>query len=369
MKVRFEKSQLSKALDTVQRAAQSKVTSNTNNGILISARDGLVTFEANDFSIGIKTSCIAEIEEPGDVVIAAPQMPAMIRLLPGDEVLMDKAPDENICHFKAGSAHYRFPTRDFDEFPPVTQMENATNCTIKCADFTELVNLTQFAAASEKQNPIFTGILFEIKDTVFSMAATNTHCLAAKDVTLVTPATAEGRFIVPSGVLSDVTRLLPEEDDATMEISWAKSHVAFTFGNTYFISNLISGEYPDYHRVIPTEFDTNAVFNRKELSEAISMVSPISRDVNYNTVNFDLKDNMAEIYAEDADIGGSRVTIPVEITGSPISIVFNCTYIEAILKHSKGDTVTFHFRRNGAMLVEQEEDKNYKFVVTPMRGR
>ena len=39
MKVRFNKSILSHALDTVQRAAQTKITSNTNNGILIRAAE------------------------------------------------------------------------------------------------------------------------------------------------------------------------------------------------------------------------------------------------------------------------------------------------------------------------------------------
>ena len=184
------------------------------------------------------------------------------------------------------------------------------------------------------------------------------------------PATSEGRMIVPSGILSDVCKLLPVEEDAEVEVSWAKSHAAFTFGNTYFITNLISGQYPDYHRVIPSRFDVEAVFNLKELSDAIRMVSPISRDVSYNTVNFNFDDNQVEIYAEDSDIGGSKVSIPAKLSGLlPLSIIFNCSYIEDILKHSTGDTITLYLMNRGPMLVEQEEDKNYKYVVTPMRGK
>ena len=61
MKVRFNKSILSHALDTVQRAAQTKITSNTNNGILIRAAEGCISFEANDYTIVIKTSFKSEI--------------------------------------------------------------------------------------------------------------------------------------------------------------------------------------------------------------------------------------------------------------------------------------------------------------------
>lgn len=55
MKVTFQTQDLCRALERVQRAAQTKVTSNTNNGFFISAEDGKVEFQANDYSIGIRT--------------------------------------------------------------------------------------------------------------------------------------------------------------------------------------------------------------------------------------------------------------------------------------------------------------------------
>lgn len=50
-------------------------------------------------------------------------------------------------------------------------------------------------------------------------------------------------------------------------------------------------------------------------------------------------------------------------------LTFNCNYIEDILKHSKGETVILHLQKAGPMLVEQEEDKSYRYIMTPMRGR
>ena len=73
MKVIFKKEDLVKALDIVQRAAQNKVTSNTNNGIYIKAAGSTAEFQANDYSIAIKTSCSASVEEEGDIVTASPR--------------------------------------------------------------------------------------------------------------------------------------------------------------------------------------------------------------------------------------------------------------------------------------------------------
>jgi DNA polymerase III subunit beta len=75
------------------------------------------------------------------------------------------------------------------------------------------------------------------------------------------------------------------------------------------------------------------------------------------------------IYEEDKSIGSSKTVLPCVFEGEPLHIVFNCFYIEDILKHSKGDIVIFNLIKSGPMLVEQEEDKNYRYVVTPMRGR
>ncbi len=54
MKVTFNKNELTSALDRVQRAAQTKINSITNNGFFISAANGIVEFQANDYTIGIK---------------------------------------------------------------------------------------------------------------------------------------------------------------------------------------------------------------------------------------------------------------------------------------------------------------------------
>ncbi len=369
MKIRFQRDALTRSLEMVQCAAQNKVTSNTNNGIYIHAADGEVEFQANDFTIAVKTSCQAVVEEEGETVVASSQLPLMIRLLPEGEVLMEQHVSEGFVKFSAGNAVYHFPVRSVDDFPMVETMSKAGSCTLPAAVLADMVNLTQYAAATDKQKPFFTGILFEIKGYSFAMAATNTHRLAAKEVTLDVEAEQPGRMIVPAQIMAEVVRLLPSGTEDQVVVSWGKSHVAFSFGSTYFLSNLINGEYPDYHRVIPTRFDSTVVLDLKAFQQGVSMVSPISRDMDYKTINFNFEEGRLDIYEEDKSIGSSRATIPAQLTGEPIHIIFNCHYIEDILKHSRGDTIILHLLRNGPMLVEQEEDKTYQYVVTPMRGR
>ncbi len=369
MKIIFDQSELAKALDIVYKAAQPKVTSNTNNGILFSTTENAVEIQANDYTLAIKTNCPAQIEEEGSVVIAAPQLTSMIKLMPPGQIVFEKNNDQGLATFTGGKTVYRFPIRQTDDYPAVTELDTINSCTMESKVLTDLINLTQFATAGDKDKPLFSGILFEIKDSVMTLAATNTHQLATKEAILTIPAENPGRLIVPSFVAAEIVRLLSLSQEETITMIWGKQHVAFSFGNIYVLSSLISGEYPDYKRVIPTEFTNRAEINLADIRAAVSMVTPISRDVSYKTINFQFENNEVSIYEEDKSIGSSKTVLPCIFEGEPLHIVFNCFYIEDILKHSKGETVIFNLIKNGPMLVEQEEDKNYRYVVTPMRGR
>ncbi len=369
MKIIFEQTELSKALDIVYKAAQPKVSSNTNNGILFSTTENTVEIQANDYTLAIKTECPAKIEEEGAVVIAAPQLTSMIKLMPPGPIVFEKNNEQGLATFTSGKTVYRFPIRQTDEYPSITPLNSDNFCVVKSQILTDLINLTQFATAGDKEKPLFSGILFEIKDSVITLAATNTHQLAVKEATLSEDAKNPGRLIVPSFIAAEVVRLLSLSQEETVKLIWGKQHIAFSFGNIYVLSSLIGGEYPDYKRVIPKEFTNRAEINLADIRDAVSMVTPISRDVNYKTINFQFENNEVAIYEEDKSIGSSKTVLPCVFEGEPLHIVFNCFYIEDILKHSKGDIVIFNLIKSGPMLVEQEEDKNYRYVVTPMRGR
>lgn len=91
-----------------------------------------ILIQANDYTIGIKTSCPANIEEDGVTVIAAPQLQSTIRMMPAGDIIMEKADHENLVSFKSGSYVSKFPTRDQVEFPDVQEMDHQNHCLVKC---------------------------------------------------------------------------------------------------------------------------------------------------------------------------------------------------------------------------------------------
>ena len=82
----------------------------------------------------------------------------------------------------------------------------------------ELIDLTNYAAATDEDRPVFTGALLEIKENEVTMVATDTHRMAVKKITIDEPATTPMRAIIPTKTLAEVSRLLPTDNPAMINI-------------------------------------------------------------------------------------------------------------------------------------------------------
>ncbi len=74
------------------------------------------------------------------------------------------------------------------------------------------------------------------------------------------------RVIIPTKALAEVSRLLPTDNPSIIKIIWNRTQIVFVmFESIYIISRLIEGTYPEYEKVIPAQFDSSAVIDRRTL--------------------------------------------------------------------------------------------------------
>jgi DNA polymerase-3 subunit beta len=176
------------------------------------------------------------------------------------------------------------------------------------------------------------------------------------------------RFVIPVKVLAEVSRLLPVDNPAMVKIIWNRTQIAFIFDSIYMISRLIEGNYPEYEKVIPTQFDSSAVISRKELAGAVNSVSILAKDISYNVIRYEWNDKNVILSSQNSEIGGAKIEVGCEFKGNPFSISFNGAYINDILKRSTGDKIYLYLKENGPMVIRQENNSNYTYVVTPVRN-
>ena len=367
MHITFPKANLQKAINVLQKVSQNKTSSNLPGAIYMTTKNGQVELQGNDFELGIRLTIDGDIKEPGPLVVGSRYFQELIRKLPGDTIELYKPEDGNSLTITSGSSEFNLVTLHPDDFSLVEQIHDQDHVNIDSFAMKELIDLTNYAAATDEDRPVFTGALLEIKENEVTMVATDTHRMAVKKITIDEPATTPMRAIIPTKTLAEVSRLLPTDNPAMINIIWNRTQIVFNFESIYIISRLIEGTYPEYEKVIPSQFDSSAVIDRREFAGAVDRVSLLAKDISYNVIRYDWAESNVTLSTQNTEIGMAKEDIAVEFKGTPFTISFNGRYISDILRHSTGDNIHLFLKQNGPVVIRQDNNPNYTYVVTPVR--
>lgn len=367
MHITFPKANLQKAINVLQKVSQNKTSSNLPGAIYMITKNGQVELQGNDFELGIRLTIDGDIKEPGTLVVGSRYFQELIRKLPGDTIELYKPEDGNSLTITSGSSEFNLVTLHPDDFSLVEQIHDQDHVNIDSFAMKELIDLTNYAAATDEDRPVFTGALLEIKENEVTMVATDTHRMAVKKITIDEPATTPMRAIIPTKTLAEVSRLLPTDNPAMINIIWNRTQIVFNFESIYIISRLIEGTYPEYEKVIPSQFDSSAVIDRREFAGAVDRVSLLAKDISYNVIRYDWAESNVTLSTQNTEIGMAKEDVAVEFKGTPFTISFNGRYISDILRHSTGDNIHLFLKQNGPVVIRQDNNPNYTYVVTPVR--
>ena len=367
MHITFPKANLQKAINVLQKVSQNKTSSNLPGAIYMTTKNGQVELQGNDFELGIRLTIDGDIKEPGTLVVGSRYFQELICKLPGDTIELYKPEDGNSLTITSGSSEFNLVTLHPDDFSLVEQIHDQDHVNIDSFAMKELIDLTNYAAATDEDRPVFTGALLEIKENEVTMVATDTHRMAVKKITIDEPATTPMRAIIPTKTLAEVSRLLPTDNPAMINIIWNRTQIVFNFESIYIISRLIEGTYPEYEKVIPSQFDSSAVIDRREFAGAVDRVSLLAKDISYNVIRYDWAESNVTLSTQNTEIGMAKEDVAVEFKGTPFTISFNGRYISDILRHSTGDNIHLFLKQNGPVVIRQDNNPNYTYVVTPVR--
>lgn len=367
MHITFPKANLQKAINVLQKVSQNKTSSNLPGAIYITTKNGQVELQGNDFELGIRLTIDGDIKEPGTLVVGSRYFQELIRKLPGDTIELYKPEDGNSLTITSGSSEFNLVTLHPDDFSLVEQIHDQDHVNIDSFAMKELIDLINYAAATDEDRPVFTGALLEINENEVTMVATDTHRMAVKKITIDEPATTPMRAIIPTKTLAEVSRLLPTDNPAMINIIWNRTQIVFNFESIYIISRLIEGTYPEYEKVIPSQFDSSAVIDRREFAGAVDRVSLLAKDISYNVIRYDWAESNVTLSTQNTEIGMAKEDVAVEFKGTPFTISFNGRYISDILRHSTGDNIHLFLKQNGPVVIRQDNNPNYTYVVTPVR--
>lgn len=366
MKLQFNKNELVKAISLFQRVASNKTSSNLPGSIYISTKDTYVELQANDFEIGMRSQVDATIIEPGTIVVGSKYFQEILKKLPGEQVELYKPDNSNQLQIKSDHSEFKLVTMQVEDFSLVEQIQDDNSILIDGEQLKQLIDLTVYATSTDTDRPIFCGTLVEAEGNELTMVGTDTHRMAVKKVTLDTPTTTPMRIVIPKRTVEEVSRVLPSDQPVMVKLVWNRNQIAIMFDTVYIISRLIEGTYPDYKRVIPAKFDASAILNRREFGSSLDRVYFMAKDMSYSAIRYNWEENQVTLSSQSADIGMVKDIVVCSFEGNPFTINFNGKYIDELLKHSTGERIHMYLQEQGAMVIRQDNNDNYTYVVTPV---
>lgn len=369
MEITVKTSDLVKELGLGQGVVEKKTTIPVLSNVLIEAKDGRLTLTATDLELGIESTCPAQVTKPGSTTLPAKKLLDYVRLLPNAELSL-KVGDNHSATVVCGRARTRIAGMSRENFPELPKMP-ATLTQIPSATILNAIQKTAFAVANEESRYTLIGALLLIKEDSLTMVATDGHRLAyVKAVGAFSGVSGEIRGLIPKKALNELVKIASEGGDS-MAIDFAtdENHLFFRCDSRLLICRKLSGQFPDYDRVLPKDAGTTLTLNREELTGATRRVGQFA-DERSRAVRFELLDGELKLAASGSDAGESEESIPVEHSGSKLRVGFNSQYILDFLAVAESDDVLLQLKDEesaGQMQLPDPKGYEYRYVVMPMR--
>jgi DNA polymerase-3 subunit beta len=270
---------------------------------------------------------------------------------------------------RSGRSRFTLSTLPPVDFPATDAPSNDLTFSLPQLELKQLVELTQFAMAQQDVRYYLNGLLLEIAPDYLRAVATDGHRLAAADLVMETPNTADVRqIIIPRKGVLEVVRLLGNEDkEATVTIGANAFRLAV--GDSQLTSKLIDGRFPDYERVIPTleANEKQVVLDRDSFMGCLSSASVLSND-KYRAVRLSLAPSVLRVVANNPEQEEAEVELEVDYSGESLEIGFNVQYMIQALNVLPSDKVRLCLTdSSSSCLVLAEGRDDCRYVVMPMR--
>lgn len=335
------------------------------SGIKIEAEADKLILTASDSDISIKTVIETdeknslEISRNGGVVLEAKYILELLRKIDGKEVQLELIPDTMICNIISKNSNFRINAMRLTDYPPIDFTSPTNSFDLDSNLLKEITYQTTYATSNSEARPVLTGVYFECANKLLSCVATDSYRLAKKEIAIDA---FDFNLTIPTKTLKEVSDIL--EENSKVHILVSDKKIQFKIDEFLIQSRLIDGVYPNFRRLIPSEFNHTLKINLSEIKNAISRASLLKTD-GISIMKLDLSKELIELSAKSIEIGSSEERLMGEFEGNPLKISFNGKFVEDALRClNNEEEITFKFTSDmGAFLIVGKTEEFIQLIV------
>lgn len=364
MNIVCDKSLLCDALDGVSKAVTTRSAIPVLEGVLLKAEGFQLHLTGYDLEMGITTTIEANVRQPGEIVLNAKLLSDMVHRMPASDIslLVD---DSGKCTVQGGVAQFEIQTMSASDYPDLPNTGAERTLTMKTGMLKDMIDRTLYAVSQDDRKPAHTGELFEITPDKLTIVALDGYRLAI--VERPVEATKDIRIIVPAKTMTEVNRLLPNDENEDVHICANRRYVVFMAGGYTIMSRLIEGEFLNYKNVIPDGWRTRVTLETKPCMDTIERASLIITERLKNPLRVSFSDGRVVVRCQ-TNLGRVMDEFDANIDGDAVEIGFNNRYLLDALRNARADKVVMEISGPlSPVKVLPESGSDFIYLVLPVR--
>ena len=387
MKLQVERDQLAEAVAWTARALPARPTAPVLAGMRLQAGQGQsgpasgdptnsdteLTLSTFDYEVSAVANVPVIADEEGIIVVSGKLLAEIVRSLPAKPVTL--ATDGTRATLKCGSATFTLMLLPAEEYPTLPELPPLAG-SVGSDALASAIGQVAIAAGRDDTLPALTGIRIEISGETLTLVATDRYRLAVRELRW-TPARTDlnTAVLVPAKVLGDTARALTSGAEVQMSLgaddaTSPASLIGFSGAGKQTTTRLISGEYPRYQALLPSEFNAVAELPAGSFAEAVRRVALVA---DRNTpVRLAFSSGQLVLEAGASDEAQAVEVLEADFTGEDLQIAFNPQFLLDGIGAIDSDIARLSFTSptKPAVITGKSEGAaaDYRYVLMPIRS-
>jgi DNA polymerase-3 subunit beta len=363
MKVTLTRHDLSDALAIAGQATSQRSALRVLTSLRLTAEDSTLKIMGCDGEMWAEASALARVEEPGAICVAQKLLAEIVAALGENDVTLSL--EGTHVFLRSGESEWRLMALPADEFPEAPEVSSSSSLQLPFGELVKGINGVSFAVSDDSTRATLTGVHFSYDGTTLTLVATDTHRMVVYR-------------IHREGIGSSLTAIVPEKALRTMKMLALDSgdEITVEFDDTRLlvqaagariVSQLLSGTYPAWERVVPSSSTRSWTLDRQELIDHVSRAMIIARD-SANRVRFSGSGDSVLISARSEDKGEGKEHLACISENGEIEIAFNGRYVLDALRNMQGEGIRAEMTEAARPAVIRPVDRadDHFCVVMPM---
>jgi len=348
VKITIQREPFFKAFQLAATVAPSRSPKAILQNVKIECTDSACVLTATDMEVGIRVVVPdVTVETAGTAVIPVTRLSMILRESRDDTLSIDASAEKTII--KGKGSKFELQAHNPDEFPDVADFEAKDYYELPANVFRELIKRTLFATDAESSRYALGGVKVQ----------------RGKIETVGTPADTGTSTIVPARSMQLIDRILPDSDDK-VQISPQANELLVRSPDGIFFTRLVEGRYPKWQEVIPKRDDGHKIeIAVGPMYQSLRQAAIVSSDESRG-VDFTFENGSLVLSNTTAEVGESRIEMPVPFDGESMTITLDHRYVADFLKVLQPDkTFTFDIK-DGEQAAYCSTEDEYGYVIMPL---